>query len=136
MTEHTFPLKLLASDKVFFSGECSSLILPSADGQYGILANHGNVIIAVVPGVAEMTVNGVKTVIFVSSGMAKVEDGRVIVLVESCENAKDINEARAKNALSEAQKERERRESYFNVLSAEVKIARAINRLKAKKHLN
>lgn len=31
-----FHLKLLAADKVFFDGECASLVAPSADGQYGI----------------------------------------------------------------------------------------------------
>ena len=38
----TFPLKLLAADNVFFDGECSSLTVPSTDGQYGILAKHCN----------------------------------------------------------------------------------------------
>ena len=46
-----FSLKLLAADKVFYDGECASLVVPSADGQYGILANHCNAVIAVIPGV-------------------------------------------------------------------------------------
>ena len=55
---------------------------------------------------------------------------------ETAENAKDVNEAWAKNALQEAKEELLRKESRFNVLSAEVKIARALNRLKAKEHVN
>ena len=128
-----FSLKLLAADKAFFDGECSSLIVPSADGQYGILANHCNAVIAVIPGIAEITANGEKTVAFVSSGIVKIGKGKVLMLVESCENAK---EAWAKNALKEAKDEIARKESRFNVLSAEVKIARALNRLKAKDHIN
>ena len=131
-----FSLKLLAADKAFFDGECSSLIVPSADGQYGILANHCNAGIAVIPGIAEITANGEETVAFVSSGIVKIEKGKVLMLVESCENAKDVNEAWAKNALKEAKDEIARKESRFNVLSAEVKIARALNRLKAKDHMN
>lgn len=127
-----FPLKLLAADKVFFDGECSSLTVPSADGQYGILSNHSNAVIAVVPGIAELAANGEKTVAFVASGITKIENGRVLMLVESCEKASDVNEAWAKNALKEAKEEIARKESRFNVLSAEVKIARALNRLKAK----
>ena len=131
-----FSLKLLAADKAFFDGECSSLIVPSADGQYGILANHCNAVIAVIPGIAEIKANGEETVAFVSSGIVKIEKGKVLMLVESCENAKDVNEAWAKNALKEAKDEIARKESRFNVLSAEVKIARALNRLKAKDHMN
>ena len=69
---------------------------------------------------------------FVASGLVKIENGKVLMLVESCENAKDVNEAWAKNALKEAKDEIERKKSRFNVLSAEIKIARALNRLKAK----
>lgn len=133
----SFHLKLLAADKVFFDGECSSLVVPSADGQYGILANHCNAVVAVVPGVAEVTpADGEKTIAFVASGIVKIENGKVLMLVESCENAKDVNEAWAKNAIKEAKEELARKESRFNVLSAEIKIARALNRLKAKEHVN
>ena len=133
---NSFPLKLLAADKVFFDGECTSLTVPSADGQYGIQAKHCNAVIAIVPGVAELTAGGEKTVAFVASGIAKIENGNVLILVEACENAADVNEAWAKNAVKEAQDEIARKESRFNVLSAEVKIARALNRLKAKERVN
>ena len=132
----TFSLKLLAAEKVFYSGECSSLIVPSSDGQYGILAGHSSVVIAVVPGFAEFTVNGEKISAFVSSGVVKIENGKVLMLVESCEKASDVNEAWAKNSLQEAQDELARKERRFNVLSAELKIARALNRLKVKNHIN
>ena len=122
-----FSLKLLAADKVFYDGECASLVVPSADGQYGILANHCNAVIAVIPGVAEVKAeNGEKIVAFVASGIVKIENGKVLMLVE----------AWAKNALKEAKDEIARKESRFNVLSAEIKIARALNRLKAKEHVN
>ena len=131
-----FSLKLLAADKVFFDGECSSLVVPSADGQYGILAKHCNAVVAVVPGVAELKpANGDKIIAFVASGIVKIENGKVLMLVEACENAKDVNEAWAKNSLKEAKDEIARKESRFNVLSAEIKIARALHRLKAKEHI-
>lgn len=132
-----FPLKLLATDKVFFDGECSSLVVPSTDGQYGILAKHCNTVVAVVPGIAEVNpADGDKIIAFVASGIVKIENGKVLMLVESCENAKDVNEAWARNSLKEAKEEITRKESRFNVLSAEIKIARALNRIKAKEHVN
>ena len=119
----TFRLKLLAADKVFFDGECASLVAPAVDGQYGILAGHCNAVVAVVPGVAELT-------------PPDVENGSVLMLVEACENGRDVNEAWAKSALDEARDELARKESRFNALSAEIKIARALNRLKARDHVN
>lgn len=34
----TFQMHLLEADKVFFEGECESLVVPTTVGQYGILA--------------------------------------------------------------------------------------------------
>lgn len=122
-----FSLKLLAADRAFFDGECLSLVVPSYDGQYGILANHCNAIVAVVPGVAEVTTeSGEKITAYVASGIVKIEKGKALMLVESCENAKDVDEAWAKNALKEARDEMARKESRFNFLSAEIKIARTL----------
>lgn len=44
----TFQMHLLEADKVFFEGECESLVVPTTVGQYGILAGHSNMISAVV----------------------------------------------------------------------------------------
>ena len=40
----TFQMHLLEADKVFFEGECESLVVPTTVGQYGILAGHSNMI--------------------------------------------------------------------------------------------
>jgi len=53
----TFQMHLLEADKVFFEGECESLVVPTTVGQYGILAGHSNMISAVVPGVATRVVD-------------------------------------------------------------------------------
>ena len=42
----TFSLKVLASDRVFFDGRCQMVILPAMDGQLGVLANHGDMVVA------------------------------------------------------------------------------------------
>ena len=34
----TFTVHILAADHVFYEGACESLILPTVEGQYGILA--------------------------------------------------------------------------------------------------
>ena len=42
---NTFKLKIVASDKVFFDGDCRQLVLPIADdGLYGFLDNVANVV--------------------------------------------------------------------------------------------
>ena len=46
----TFQLHILAADRVFFEGECESVVAPTASGQYGVQAHHSNMIAAISPG--------------------------------------------------------------------------------------
>lgn len=123
----SFRLKLLAADKAFYDGGCLSLTVPSPDGKYGILAGHCNAVIAVTPGIALFTTSdGQKISAFVASGIVKIEHGQALMLVESCYNAEDADDAKAKKAVRDAQEDAARRESRFNVLAAEIRIARAL----------
>ena len=42
-----FILNITASSGEFFQGECESLTLPTADGQYGVQAGHSPVLISI-----------------------------------------------------------------------------------------
>ena len=82
----TFQMHLLEADKVFFEGECESLVVPTTVGQYGILAGHSNMISAVVPGVLSYRAPGKEwRTAAVSEGMVKVEGNDILVLVDSAE---------------------------------------------------
>ena len=39
-----FHLDILAASVPFYRGDCVSLVLPTTDGEYGILANHSNAV--------------------------------------------------------------------------------------------
>ena len=43
----TFSLKIISTDKVFYDGKCEYLVIPTIDGEKGILAHHENMVIAV-----------------------------------------------------------------------------------------
>ena len=45
-----FHLDILAASVPFYRGDCVSLVLPTTDGEYGILANHSNAVGAVTAG--------------------------------------------------------------------------------------
>ena len=41
-----FHLRILASDRAFYDGDCESLTVPTLDGELGILAHHSNLVAA------------------------------------------------------------------------------------------
>ena len=130
-----FPVHILAADHAFFEGECTSLILPTVDGQYGVLAGHSNAIGAIVPGTLTCrTAAGETLYAAVSAGLVKVEDGEVLVLVDAAERPEEIDKIRAERAAAAAKEALLQKRSIREYRLAEANLARAINRLRVKSH--
>ncbi len=132
-----FSLIVLAAERPFYEGECVSLVIPTIDGQYGILAHHSNLITAIAPGTLKITEpDGDIIVAAVSQGLAKVEDNTVLLLVDSVELPEEIDENRAKRVIEEAKEEILQKKSIQDYYAAQARMARAINRLRVKKYDN
>lgn len=88
----TFQVSILAADRDFYEGPCESLVIPTLQGQYGILAHHRNLIAAVVPGTLHYKVpDKPEQIAAVSAGLIKVENNEVLILVDSAERPEDID---------------------------------------------
>lgn len=132
-----FRARILASDGVFYEGPCESIIIPLTDGLYGILANHSNMIGAIVPGIIKYKIPGQPyKIAAVSTGIVKVENNDVLVLTDSIERPEEIDENRAKLSADEAREEISQKRSAQECRLAQARLARAINRLKVKDTYN
>lgn len=132
---NTFKVAIYAADHVFYEGLCESLVVPTLDGQFGIQANHSNVISAVVPGELHYTAPGEETkYASVSSGLIKVEDNEVLVLVVSAERPEEIDANRARRQLEEAQSALLRKQSKVEYRVTQAHLSRAMNRLRVRGH--
>lgn len=133
-----FSLRILATDKPFFEGECLSLVVPALAGQYGIQAGHCNYVTAIVPGELDLTYEKdgkeVRVRAAVSEGIVKVEQGNVLVLVDTVELPEEIDENRARRAAEAAREDLSHKQSIREYYAAQARLARAVNRLKIKKH--
>ena len=128
-----FKVKILAADKPFYEGEALSLIVPTVNGQFGILAHHSNTLGATVPGLLKITYpDNREEVLSVSSGIFKIEHNHVLVLVDSLERPEEIDINRAKREADEAKEALLQKMSRQEYYSTQAKLARALNRLKIK----
>ena len=94
-----FHAQILASDTLFFDGDCEFMVVPCTDGAMGILSHHSNMIAAVVPGELRFQpVGGPLRTAAVSAGLVKVEAGEVMLLVSTAERPEDIDVNRARRA--------------------------------------
>ena len=131
---NTFKLVVLASDKPFYEGECESVEVPTADGQYGVLAHHMNLISAIIPGTLKFRIPGEETfrIAAVSQGLMKIEDNEVLILADTAERPEEIDINIARRDAEEAQEAIMQKKSIQDYKSAQAKMARAINRLRVK----
>lgn len=131
---NTFHLRILAADDMFFEGECENLIIPSPDGSFGVQAYHANMISAVSPGElhyrpSEGPDAGVEKIAAVSSGLIKVENNDVLVLVDTAERPEEIDANRARRAADEAKEALLQKRSIQEYRIAQYSLARAVSRL-------
>ena len=129
-----FHLRILASDRAFYDGDCESLTVPTRDGELGILAHHSSLVAAMVPGELRARVpDGSFTVAAVAGGLLKVEDGAVLLLADSVERPEEIDAERARRAEARAREELLQKQSIQEYRGAQAHLARAINRLKVRR---
>lgn len=133
----TFKLNILAANKPFFTGECESLILPTVDGEYGILVGHRNTIAAVIPGTLKFRVSGrEQEFASVSEGLVKIEHGEVLVLVDTIERPEEINVNEAQEKLEQDREALLHKQSIEDFHATKARMARSLARLKTQKHVN
>ena len=129
-----FQVKILASDHPFYEGPCYSLTLPTSDGMRGIRAHHSNMITALVPGTMHYQIEeNVSLEAAVSQGLAKVENGEVLILVDTAERPEEIDAKRAKRDADAAKEALLQKKSIQEYRSAQANLARALSRLRVKR---
>ena len=130
-----FRVHILAADHPFYEGECYSLMLPTSNGMYGIRAHHSNMITAIVAGTLRYQIQeGVFLEAAVSTGLAKVEGGEVLILVDTAERPEEIDTKRARRDAVAAREALLQKKSIQEYRTAQATLARAVSRLRVKHH--
>ena len=131
MERKTFRLQVISINGTFYEGQASEIILPCIDGEYAILANHEELILAIYTG--KMIIRdeiGDRIEGIVGNGSAQIANNRVIVIVDTCEKPEEIDRNRARRALERAEEEMRQNKSIREYYTAQAAMARALSRLK------
>ena len=124
----------LAADRTFYDGACESLVLPTVDGKYGILADHSNIIAAVVPGELQLPHAGRTHAVRPPSPRAwsrwRTTTSWSWWTPPSAPEEIDAN--RARRAADRAREEMIQKRSIQEYRMAQANLARALNRLRVK----
>ncbi len=101
--------ELVSLDGIKFSGDAYEVLLPTLDGEIGVLPGHMPLISVATTGVVSVRKNAsdkddMMDHFAISGGVIEVTDNKLSVLVDEADNGEEINEAEAQKALEAAQK--------------------------------
>ena len=95
--------ELVSPDRLVLSAAAGMVVVPGAEGDFGVLPGHAPLISNVRPGVISVYQDRViEARIFVSGGFAEVSDNRLTVLTEEAVVVDEIDRAAAEARLAEA----------------------------------
>ena len=112
-TGKTFALSLVTPDGAAFEGEVEMLIVPGDAGEIGVLARHAPLVAMLKAGSTRIYRDRDSQDVLefaTGPGFFKVEQDRALALVDDAVDAREIDDARAREQLEEARAELERLE--------------------------
>jgi F-type H+-transporting ATPase subunit epsilon len=131
----TLVCTLVTPEKLVFSEEAEMVVVPGAEGDFGVLAQHAPFISIIRPGVVELHRAGgaPPEKIFISAGYAETHGAECTILAESAEKLSELTREKADAALLTARKGADYAENEFDKARAGKALAVAEARLAAVK---
>ena len=131
----TFHLEIIATDRIFFSGEVEHLVITAIDGLLGIMAGHEPLVTSLPTGELKYLVDGEWKYAAISEGFIQVMPDSSIILAETCELPEEIDIKRAQEAKERAEERLRQKQSIKEYYETQAALNRAMNRLKiSQKH--
>ena len=98
-----FELIIVTPQGEAFRGDVEAVVLPGAEGEFGVLPSHERFLTPLQIGEIEIRTTDRTLVGAVADGFAEVKGNEVAVLVDSCEVADNIDVTRAERARDRAE---------------------------------
>jgi F-type H+-transporting ATPase subunit epsilon len=121
----TIQVDVVSAEESIFAGEAEFVALPGEVGELGIYPRHTPLITRIKPGVVRIKVPGKneEELIFVAGGILEVQPHVVTVLADTAIRGKDLDEAKAREALQRAEEARRSANSDMDIAKAEAELS-------------
>jgi len=98
----------VSAEESIFSGEAEFVVLPGEVGELGIYPRHTPLITRIRPGAVRITPagGGEEQLIFVAGGIVEVQPKVITVLADTAIRGRDLDEAKAAEAMKKAEEAR------------------------------
>jgi F-type H+-transporting ATPase subunit epsilon len=133
----TFQVDVVSAEESIFSGQAEFVVLPGEAGELGIYPRHTPLITRIRPGVVRIKQSGKadEDQVFVAGGILEVQPNVVTVLADTAIRAKDLDEAKASEALKAAEEAKKNATSELEIAKVEAEMSALAAQLAAIKKL-
>lgn len=122
---HTLHVDVVSAEEQIYSGEAEFVVLPGEAGELGIYPRHTPLITRIRPGAVRIKVpnQAEEEFVFVAGGVLEVQPKVVTVLADTAIRGADLDEAKATEALKQAEEARKNAQSKQEIATVEAEFA-------------
>src|SRR5215472_6954987 len=133
----TMHVDVVSAEESIFAGDAEFVVLPGEAGELGIYPRHAALITRIKPGVVRIRVPGQaeEESVFVAGGILEVQPHVVTVLADTAIRARDLDEAKANEALKRAEEWRRNATTKLEIAKAEASFSVAAAQIAAIRRL-
>jgi F-type H+-transporting ATPase subunit epsilon len=134
---HTIHIDVVSAEESIFAGEAEFVVLPGAAGELGIYPRHTPLITRIRPGSVRIKVPGEaeEQLIFVAGGILEVQPNVITVLADTAIRGRDLDEAKALEAVQRAEEARRNAQGKEELATVEGELATLAAQLAAIRRL-
>jgi F-type H+-transporting ATPase subunit epsilon len=134
---NTIHVDVVSAEESIFSGEAEFVVLPGEAGELGIYPRHTPLITRIRPGSVRIRVPGEpeEQLIFVAGGILEVQPNLITVLADTAIRGRDLDEAKASEALQRAEEARRNAKDKQEIAAVEGELATLAAQLAAIRRL-
>jgi len=121
----TIHIDVVSAEQAIYSGEAEFVVLPGEVGELGIYPRHTPLITRIRPGEVRIKPagGGAEELIFVAGGILEVQPKMITVLADTAIRGHDLDEAKANEALKEAEEARAKAQDKQEIAAVEGELA-------------
>ena len=133
MPKATIHVDVVSAEEAIYSGEAEFVVLPGEAGELGIYPRHTPLITRIRPGAVRIKPagGGEEQLIFVAGGVLEVQPKLITVLADTAIRGADLDEAKAAEALKQAEEARAKAQDKAELAGVEGELARLAAQLAA-----
>ena len=125
MAAATIHVDVVSAEESIYSGEAEFVVLPGEAGELGIYPRHTPLITRIRPGTVRIKPadGSEEQLIFVAGGILEVQPKVITVLADTAIRGKDLDEAKASEALRKAEEARARAKDKQELATVESEVS-------------